>query len=552
MFRATLFELLQHWMSGLTPTPGHMILICNGIPQNGRDRSPQMQPSPTFQQRYANRLFQIAVLVLIAFGLLLRASKYLPGYSMRGDELAVTQNLIDRSALDLMTKPLDYEQAAPFGFVLLVKALITALGPSEYVLRLVAFVAGCASLILMQDLLGKTVAIYGNLFALAAFAFSNYLIYYAAELKQYSSDVLLALALLLVFHQHLIKETTARDFVILAVLGTVSLCFSYPAVFVLAALGVTLLLHYWRDRQRLLWITLTGVLWAGTFLFLYFALLRGQTEDPYLITFWDNLLSFMPMPPWQEPSWFPKALSGLFFVVAGLSSSLLLVIPLYLLGLWGFWSERRWQWAVVLALPIGLNILVSGFEKYPFHGRLILYLVPLVFLVLGKGIDVLVRLAHNRLLANAAFAVLLILLLRPVITTTNSYLVLRDYLQDDLKPVLAFMEVNKQDGDLVYVYHYIEQPYAYYAPQYDLEALPVVVGQNNSAEARKYQEELSSLPREQRIWFLFSFVHETRIRKGVKRDERVYILNYLRDNGTLLDEFYARNNASSVHLFVLK
>jgi hypothetical protein len=511
-----------------------------------------MPLSQTLQNTYANRLVPIAIAVIIAFGLLLRASKYLPAFSMRGDELAITQNLIGRSALDLMTKPLDYEQAAPFGFVLLVKALITVLGTSEYVLRLAAFLAGCTSLVLMQALLRRTLGTYGNLFALAAFAFGNYLIYYSAELKQYSTDVLLTLLLLLASQKHISGQATPRDFAVLAVLGTLSLCFSYPAVFVLATLGLTLFLHYWRDRARLLWIALTGVLWAGTFLFLYFALLRGQTQDPYLITFWDNLLSFMPMPPWQAPSWFPKALSGLFFVVAGLSSSLLIVIPLYLLGLWGFWSERRWQWALLLALPIGLNILVSGFEKYPFHGRLILYLVPLVLIVLGKGMDIFLRLTQNRAIAAVAFVLLLALLLTPAIATTNSYLLAHDYLQDDLKPVLSFMEANKQDGDLVYVYHYIEQPYAHYAPHYDLEALPVVVGQNNSADAKQYQQELSALPRGQRIWFLFSFVHEARIRKGVKRDERVYILNYLRDHGTLLDEFYARHNASSVHLFVMR
>jgi hypothetical protein len=393
---------------------------------------------------------------------------------------------------------------------------------------------------------------FANLFALAAFAVGNYLIYYSAELKQYSTDVFLALALLLFFHQHLIKLTTARDFMILAGLGILALCFSYPALFILAAIGITLFLHYWQDRRRMLWISLTGALWIATFLFLYFALLRHQTQDTYLITFWDNLLSFMPMPPWQQPSWFPKALSGLFFVVAGLSSSLLLVIPLYLLGLWGFWRERRWQWLLVLTLPIGLNILVSGFQKYPFHGRLILYLVPLVFIALGKGLDVLLGWIRSRIFANVVFASLLVLLLKPAIATTNSYLIVRNYLQDDLKPALSFIEANKQDGDLVYVYHLIQQPYAYYAPDYNLEELPVMVGQNNSADAKKYQEELASLPRGQRVWFLFSFVHDARVRKGVKRDERVYMLNYLRDHGTLLDEFYARNNASSVHLFVLK
>lgn len=496
--------------------------------------------------------FQIAIVAINAFGFLLRASKYVPAFSLRGDELAVTLNLLTRSALDLILRPLDYEQAAPFGFVLLVKALITLLGTSEYVLRLPAFAAGCASLILMNNVLTKTMGSYGNLFALAAFAFSNYLIYYSAELKQYSTDVLLCLVLLLVFHGHVSREASARDFAVLAGLGALTLCFSYPAVFVLAGMGITLFLNYWRDRQKLLWITLTGLLWAGIFLVLYYFLLRDQTRDPYLIMFWDNLLSFMPMPPWREISWFPKALGGLFFIVAGLASSLFVVIPIYVLGLWGFWKDGAWQWALVLTIPIGLNILVSGFQKYPFHGRLILYLVPLVFIVLGKGMDWLVNLVRNRAFANVVFVALMVVLLRSVIPTTNSFLITRNYLQDDLKPVLSFMQDNKQEGDFVYVYHLIQQPYAYYAPLYDLEELPVRMGQNNSRNARKYQEELSSLPRGERIWFVFSFVIEARIRKGEKQDERVYILDYLKENGTQLDEFYSANHASSAHLFILK
>jgi hypothetical protein len=259
-----------------------------------------------------------------------------------------------------------------------VKTLISIFGQSEYVLRLVAFVSGCVSLILMQSLLSKTVGKYGNIFALAAFAFGNTPIYYSAELKQYSSDVLLSVLLLLLFYQHLSKETTAKDFVLLAAVGIFALSFSYPALFVLAGVGISLFAHYWKDKQRLLWLVLTGMTWVVTFSAIYFLLLRHQTQDSYLITFWDNLLSFMPMPPWRELSWFPKAANGLFFVVAGLSSHLILLISLYILGLWGFWREKRWQWILALTIPIGLNIVVSGFQIS--ISRLILYISPLILL----------------------------------------------------------------------------------------------------------------------------------------------------------------------------
>jgi hypothetical protein len=498
------------------------------------------------------KFFQIAIIAIIAFGIVLRAAKYLPAFSMRGDELAITLNLIHRSPFDLLTKPLDFEQAAPFGFVLAVKTLITLFGQSEYVLRLIAFGSGCASLILMHNLLTKTGGQYGDIFALAAFAFGNYLIYYSAELKQYSSDVLICLTLLFVFYRHVTKETKADDFVLLAVLGVLALCFSYPALFVLAGVGITLFLYHWNDKRNLLRTTLMGSIWAGTFLAIYFLLLRHQTGDTYLITFWDNLLSFMPMPPWRDLAWFPKAANGLFFVVAGLSSHLILVMPLYILGLWGFWQEKKLPWILVLTIPVVLNVIVSGFQKYPFHGRLILYLLPLVLIVLGKGIDLWIGLIRNQALANIVFGVLLILLLTQAVPTTNSYLFTRSYLQDDLKPVLSYVRDNKQDGDLSYLYHYIIEPYEYYAATYGLENLPSVPGQDNSSEAKKYWEELSSLPRGERIWFVFSFVHEGKMRKGVKQDERELILKYLRENGTLVDEFYSTSHVSSAHLFILK
>ncbi len=114
------------------------------------------------------------------------------------------------------------------------------------------------------------------------------------------------------------------------------------------------------------------------------------------------------------------------------------------------------------------------------------------------------------------------------------------------------MEGNHQDGDLVYLYHYVGPEFLYYAPAYHLQDLPYIMGETNTTRAKNYDEELSALPRGQRIWFVFSFVVQTKIRKGERQDERQYILNYLKENGTLLTEFYSTNDLSSAHLFILK
>lgn len=298
---------------------------------------------------------------------------------------------------------------------------------------------------------------------------------------------------------------------------------------------------------------LVGSVWAVTFLSVYFMLLRFQTTSTYLITFWGDLNSYMPLRFWRNPRWFLDSLGHLFTNIGGLSNGItILLIALYLYGIWHFWRQGKWQWMIVTALPIGINMVVSGFEKFPFHGRLIMYLLPLVFIVFAKAIDGLVSLMPNKLTANLLFVALVAFLLRPAVPTADSFLFSKSYILDDLKPVLEFMNEHAQGDDTIYLYHNTIPQYGYYAAQYDLENLPTVHGQNFSRNGKRYLEELSSLPRGQRIWFVFTFIDEVRITKKDQRNEREYILQYLNENGTLLTESYSRNDASSAHLYVLK
>ena len=158
----------------------------------------------------------------------------------------------------------------------------------------------------------------------------------------------------------------------------------------------------------------------------------------------------------------------------------------------------------------------------------------------------------SRTIANLVFSGLILLLLKPAIPTATTYLFTKSYVMDDLKPVLSFMQENSQENDMAYLYHSAGGTYTYYAPYYDLENMAVINGQDYSKNAKRYNKELSSLPRGQRIWFVFSFVGKAKVSKGVRQDEREYILNFLKQNGSLLQEFYSTNNASSAHLFILR
>jgi hypothetical protein len=89
------------------------------------------------------------------------------------DEAALALNVIHKSVLDL-AEPLELNQAAPAGFLLLVKLATLAFGTAEPALRLVPFLFGLASMILYWRLACRTLQAFPAVLATWAFAVSRY------------------------------------------------------------------------------------------------------------------------------------------------------------------------------------------------------------------------------------------------------------------------------------------------------------------------------------------------------------------------------------------
>ena len=95
-----------------------------------------------------------------------------------------------------LTSPLDYNQGAPIGFLLLVKASTELFGRSEYALRLVPFIFGIVSVLLFYRVARDFIVPSAVPLAVALFAILPPLVYYSSEVKQYSGDVMATLLLL--------------------------------------------------------------------------------------------------------------------------------------------------------------------------------------------------------------------------------------------------------------------------------------------------------------------------------------------------------------------
>ncbi|HEY9598539.1 MAG TPA: glycosyltransferase family 39 protein, partial [Cyanophyceae cyanobacterium] len=130
--------------------------------------------------------------VIISFGILVRLVQYLSNRSLWNDEAALALNIVNKSYLELF-KPLDYEQGAPIGFLLVEKLAVQVFGNNEYSLRLFPLLSGIAALLLFYELAKRCISRQAVPIALTLFVGLDYLLYYASEAKQYSTDVAIAL-----------------------------------------------------------------------------------------------------------------------------------------------------------------------------------------------------------------------------------------------------------------------------------------------------------------------------------------------------------------------
>jgi hypothetical protein len=394
-----------------------------------------------------------AVFVLLTLGAALRIVQYLARTSLWGDELAVVSNVLSRSPASLVTQPLSSFQIAPSGFLLLVKLTITLIGANEYSFRLVPLLASLLALPLFVSVARKCLPLEAALLALAAFAMSPPLIRYGAQVKPYSSDVavcLFCLSLTLSW----VAAPSFRSTLLVAGAGAVMIWFSYPLVFVLTPAALLVLAGYRLpaspvSRKRCVVVFAAWLASAAPLAIIEHHRLSRDTQS-YMSAFWadwmllhnggfhhmgtylwqitDDLLSnFLHLPKWP------------------LAFGLLLVGTYYLM---------RQQIRVTLAVlgPVLFALGASMVGMYPFRGRLILFLVPNLLLLLAAGVLTATGIAAKlglspRMEQALFFLATLVICVRPLQKAPPPYY------DSETKPVISYLGSHRRDGDAIYVHN---------------------------------------------------------------------------------------------------
>lgn len=346
--------------------------------------------------------------VFLWLGLAARAVRYLLRFPLWEDECFLCVNFIDRGFADLLT-PLAYHQVAPPLFLWAERATVLAFGFSEWSLRLAPFAASLASLFLFRRLAGRLLSGPTLLLAFGLFAVSYPAIRYAAEAKQYSTDLFAALLLLtLAAEWHATRR--AAWLWLAAALTPPLLWLSYPAAFVVGgvslAIGVSLLrqtsdLRIDPSRSRREFSRLSTLVsrlapWGAFnlaaligFGSLYFVIRRQSgAELGFMTDYWRT--AFPPLTePGRLPTWLLEVHTSdlVAWPVGGGRGASLATALLAGIGVQQLLRKRDPFWGLLLLGPAALNLVAAALHRYPYggHVKFSMYFGPAVCLLAGWG-----------------------------------------------------------------------------------------------------------------------------------------------------------------------
>ena len=423
------------------------------------------------------------------------------------------------------------------------KVSIILLGTGEYVLRFFPFLCGVISLFLFRRTAARYIYPKAVVIALGLFAVSDTLIYYSSEVKQYMSDVFFALALyvLLIFIQS--KKITLWRSIFFGISGAVAFWFSYSALFVLAGIGTVEIVSslFKKEYQRLCFYMLICLIWTAGFIIYYYfslALSHDTALTDFFINYWSG--GFMPFPPlaFSDLKWIIEKFFEVFKDPGGLFLSGIAALT-FLTGCISMLSEKKKDFFTLIS-PIFFVLAASALRKYPFEGRLLLFIVPLLFLFIAHGAEK-IRSAVCRTYPVIGTGVIVLLFLYPL--ASAGYHFLKPRVNEEIKPVLNCIREDWRQGDFLYVYYASHPAFEYYSKKYGFTKNDYIRhGITSRDNWNKYAQDLENLRGRKRAWVLFSHVH-----KSTGIDEEKLFLWYLDKTGTMLKSFKAAGAAAYLY-----
>lgn len=379
------------------------------------------------------------------------------------DEAMLSVNIIDKSYSQLL-QPLDMHQVASIGFLFISKFFSNIFGGSDLVLRLLPFLSYLFAIPLVLYLGRNTSeSKLVSWIATSLYSISVQAIYYATEVKQYSTDVFVCL-LILSLAKNYTEIRNGKSTILFAIIGGITIWFSNVAIIVLSATGLVLLFYFFQKKKsKIAQLLIIGSIWTSSFLIYYSHFIRNHPSNEYMTSFWAD--SFLPTNVfsiefytflWQQLKTIGGELMnfGHFWYVP---------LVIMTIGLAYLIRSKKYLSVMLLILPLVVHLILSALSLYPFSIRLYLYLLPLFFIVFSNGIYGLQKCVSNIFFLNPIYYSLVLI---PVLTLY--YPIFKSFPMEKQSVNAPMKELNHniKYGDRIFVLDSWPQFY-FYLDKYD-------------------------------------------------------------------------------------
>ncbi len=341
---------------------------------------------------------RVCMATLLLAGIAWRVGRWAMGFPLWGDEAFVAVNLLVRDYSGMLGA-LEHWQVVPPGFLWLALSAVKLLGTHEWALRLVPMLAGVGALVVLWRFSRAALPGRAAVLAVGLLGATYYAVRHGAEVKAYTTDLLVSVSVLALAWTLLKRSASAARWTALLLVCAAGVWLSFPAVFVCAGAAMALGLVGIKRRDACLigGAVLVAAVAGGWFWVVYRVSVVPQAASAaalFEMSMWE--LGFPPVDkPWLLPWWALKVHAGrmLAYPIGSKNFGSALTLILVLVGTARLWRTRRRALLAVLLGPILPAMVAAGLHKYPYGGsmRHMLYLAPTFCMLAGVGAAQLLR-----------------------------------------------------------------------------------------------------------------------------------------------------------------
>ncbi len=332
---------------------------------------------------------------LLAIGLAARLRHYLFVHSYWYDESFLILPIRERGFAELLG-PQPYNLVIPPFYLWLSRALFEIGGDGELIMRLPAFLAGIAAMVLMVPLSRRVVGNANAVWALAFLVVSRHIISHGSEVRTYTIDVLI-LECVLLCTTILLDPTSSHRTKIWSRCGLIALAafgpwLSFPSAFSLGAASLALAVHQLRHKPKNGWLVWTAFNFTTAFsamLLWWFSARHMYYEG--MIEHWGHR-GWGGFPDWSKPLAIGKWLLTRPLEIGNYGNRELgAVLSLFAIAGAVTLARRSRSLMLLFVTPYLLALVAALIGKYPLAHRTTLFLLPCLWLLAACGIGSLVE-----------------------------------------------------------------------------------------------------------------------------------------------------------------